>query len=195
MSMKSLLENPTTSVEGPKELPAGQYKAQIVSVDVLPFIWLKSGRYGKGYVPTIQLLEPMFTGDPEIDDEWQKKLDDFGDWSAKKFNWTIPPKESENRPRQMSISAINFSLIKCDAELNDLDYDEQLFRFYISAEKSKTGEEGGFAVEVLGLSGKDKSILDLIKETEGRELIVDLAYDNPEPPYSPRLQCVGAQAA
>ena len=200
MSLKNLLENPTSSIEPPKELPAGQYKATIVGVDVLPFIWPKSGRYGKGVAPVIQLLEPILTGDPEIDDEWQKKLDAFGDWTAKKLSWTIPAKESENRPKQMAISAINFTLIKCDSELNDVDYDDQLWRFFLSAAKSKTGEASGFAVDVLGLSGTntdgtDKSILDLIHEMEGAELIVDLQYDNPEPPYSPRLQCVGAQAA
>jgi hypothetical protein len=195
MSLKSLLENPTTSIEPPKEIPAGQYRAQIIAADILPFIWQKSGRFGKGVAPVIQLLEPILTGDPEIDNEWQAKLDAYGDWRSKQLSWTIPAKESENRPKQMAISAINFSLIKCDPELNDVDYDDGLWRFYLSADKSKTGEEAGFAVDVLGLTGTNKSILDLINEMEGRELIVDLQFDSPEPPYSPRLQCVGAQAA
>lgn len=195
MSIKNLLENPTSSIEGPKDLPAGQYKAVIVATDVLPFIWQKSGRFGKGVAPVIQLIEPILTGDPEIDTEWQAKLDAYGDWRNKKWSWTIPAKEADNRPKQMAISAINFSLIKCDADLNDVDFDEGLWRFYISAEKSKTGEESGFVVDVLGMSGVGKSILDLVNEMEGKELIVELQYDSPEPPYSPRLQCVSAQAA
>jgi hypothetical protein len=195
MSMKSLLENPTTAIEPAKEIPSGQYRCSVVAVDVLPYAWVKSGRFGKGVVPTIQLVEPILTGDTEVDDEWVKKLDAFGDWRSKKLNWAIPAKESENRPRQMAIAAINFSLIQCDSEFNDLDYDAQLWRFYLSAEKSKTGEESGFAVDVLGLSGKGKTIMDLINEMEGREFIIDLQYDSPEPPYSPRLQAVGAQAA
>lgn len=195
MSIKNLLENPTTSIEGPKEIPSGQYRAVVVAADILPFVWKKSGRFGKGVAPVIQLLEPILTGDEEIDSEWNAKLDAYGDWRAKKLSWTIPAKESENRPKQMSISAINFPLIQCDAELNDIDFDQGLWRFYLSAEKSKTGEESGFAVDVLGLTGKGKSILDLVNEMEGRELIVDLQFDNPEPPFAARLQCVAAQAA
>lgn len=184
MDLNSLLNTSSATFTRPPQFPAGHYKVQIVRYDLLPFHWNKSNQDGLMYVPTIQPVEVIQTGDATLDAEQEQALEAYGDWTKREFQFAYTRKDDNRRMAQ--VSEINFPLIETDADGTPVAVMErQAARFHVVPEKNN-GQEGGFVHDILGLSfPQGASISELCEATLNKFFIVNFEYENNQDPARP----------
>lgn len=178
-SIKDALSSATTGdIKAPARFPAGNYVAVIVEPELLPFYWPKRGTYGLAYTPRFRCVRSIEVEDdsnPELAEEQQTKLDEFGDWTNREFQFAFNNQNYTPPRRTAIISDVNFPLIETDSDGNFVSFMENmLWRFYM-----KEGDaEQGFVHDVLGLSyEKDTPLDEVIEDTKGRQFQVQLEYE------------------
>jgi hypothetical protein len=184
MDLKSLLETSTATFTRPPQFPAGHYKVQITRYDFLPFEWAKKGTFGLMYVPTIQPVEVILSGDENVDAEQNRALEEYGDWTKREFQFAYTKKEDNRRMAQ--VSEINFPLFETNQDGSEgRIMERQAARFHVTPEKNQ-GQEGGFIHDVLGLSfPQGASVGDLAEATLNKFFIVNFEYEENQDPQRP----------
>ena len=185
-NMKDLLKSNAASFKAPSRFPAGNYVVTIVSYDMLPFAWKKSGTKGLAYVPTIRPVSCVELDDdsnPDLQQEQQTALDKYGDWTAKEFQFAYTSRETN--ARMAAVSEINFPLIECDDDMEPQGIlEKHAWRFYL---REDDGTQQGFVHDVLGLDYPDGEELGtILEDTVGKKLMVNFDYEqNPNDPTRP----------
>lgn len=197
MDLKSLTSFNSSSVTLPPQFPPGTYKCQIVAYDWLPYSWKGGAVTGIAYVPKLQIVDVIPTGDPDIDQEQQDKLDAFGDWTHKTFQFDIAAKD--DKPRRAGVSAVNFQVFDTDEIGGDpTGFAKGAFRFHV-APAANNGVEAGFVHDVLGLSFPDGApVVEIAEATLNKFLIAQFEFEEQQDErYAPRLHIVdkGVSAA
>jgi hypothetical protein len=178
MNLSDLLKTNTAAFKEPPKFPAGLYEMVITGYDLLPFSWRKSGKFGLAYVPTVRAIRSIEADDqsnPELAAEQQAKLDEFGDWTKREFQFAYSD-QSTNPPRRVAtISEINFPLIETDASGSPIGFMENMaWRFYLR----KDGQQSGFVVDKLGLDYPEGAELETIMEdTVGKTFLAQFEYE------------------
>ena len=185
-SIKDLLKTAGSSIKAPVRFPAGNYVMQIVSFDMLPFSWKKSGTHGLAYVPTIRPVSCVEMDDdsnPELQKEQTELLEKYGDWTNKEFQFAYTSRDTNTR--MSAVSEINFPLIETDESHEDAIgiLDKHAWRFYIR----EGDKEQGFLHDILGLSFPEDTDLDTMMEaTINQKFMVSFIYEpNPNDPTRP----------
>jgi hypothetical protein len=184
--IKSLLKTSVSSFKAPPRLPAGNYVVAIVSYDLLPFHWAKSGTSGLSYVPTIRLTSSIEADDdsnPELQAEQQAALDKFGDWTSKQYTFSYKDKESGKL--MAGVSEINHPLLETDSDGEVIGVLERFaWRLYL---REDDGTEKGFIHDILNLSFPEGTPLgDALEATIGKKFIVSFGYEpNSKDPSRP----------
>lgn len=189
MDLKSLTGFNTSSATLPPQFPAGTYKCQIIAYEWLPYVW-KSGVSGISYVPKIQIVDVIPTGDKEMDEEHMAKLDTFGDWNRKTFQFDIPAKDE--KPRRAGVSAINFNIFETSELGGDITgLTKGAFRFHITPAHNN-GVEAGFVHDILGLSFPEGGeIVDIAEATLNQFFVAQFEFEEQQDErYAPRLKIV-----
>ena len=139
-----------------KELPAADYKVQIVEAEPLTAYWKPNPAKGRGatyllvYVPKLRIVDVLMTGDPELDAEIKTQLDRFGDWKGFEFRFTQLQEVPGHEKKLLcaGISPVNFTLAECNAGWDGVkEYSRGLPRFYTSSDKN--GNQSGFVADKL----------------------------------------------
>jgi hypothetical protein len=153
---------------------------------MLSFFWKKSGVHGLAYVPTIRpvsCIEADDDSNPDLQSEQLAKLNEFGDWTNKEFQFAYTPKETQQK--MAAVSAVNFPIIETD-ERGDVVgiLDKHAWRFYL---RSDNGDQQGFVVDVLGLDYPNGEELGtILEDTVGKKFIATFGYEaNPNDPTRP----------
>jgi len=180
MNLSDLLKTNTAQFKEPPRFPAGLYEMVIIGYDLLPFFWKKSNRYGLAYTPTVRAVRSIEADDqanPELAAEQQAKLDEFGDWTNKEFQFAYTDRNSDPPKRVATISEINFPLIETDAEGNMIGLMESMiWRFYLR--DPQTGQQSGFVADILGMDYPNGEELETVMEaTVNRRFIAQFEYE------------------
>jgi len=147
MDIKDLLSLDTTSVKEPPKWPAGNYRLKI-SGYIIGSSTSKNnaGAQGVGFsCQAVSCFEADDLEQPELAARITAKLEEFGDWTAKEHSWNYKDKEDPNELHLLGFCPLNFLLVTAEGEPHPAAY-----RFYLR--DPATGEESGFAHDVLGLT-------------------------------------------
>jgi hypothetical protein len=183
MNIKDLLKTNVAEFKAPPRFPAGLYEMVIVQYELLPFYWKKSNVHGLAYVPTFKAISSIEADDasnPELADQQQKLLADFGDWTKKEFCYAYMDRNSEPPRKVATVSEVNFPLIETDAEGNGVGMMENMaWRFYLR-ENQPDGSviQSGFVHDKLGLDYPDGAELEQIfEDTVNQRFLAQLEYE------------------
>ena len=177
MKIADILKTNASSFKAPTRFPAGNYIVVIVSYDMLPFFWKKSGIHGLAYVPTIRpvsCLEADDDSNPDLQKEQLEALNAYGDWTAKDFQFAYTSRETN--AKMAAVSEINFPIIECDSAGAPVGIlEKHAWRFYL---RGDNGEQQGFVVDTLGLSYPDGEELGtILEDTIGKRFLASFAYE------------------
>jgi len=185
-SIKDLLKTTGSSIQAPVRWPAGNYIVQIISYDLLPFTWKRSGTHGLAYVPTIRAVASVEMDDdsnPELQKEQTDLLEKFGDWMNKEHQFAFNSKDTNTR--MAAVSQINFPLIETDEAHEEAIgiLDKHAWRLYMR----DGDQEQGFLHDTLGLSFPEGTELDtMLEATINQKFMVSFVYEpNPNDPTRP----------
>jgi hypothetical protein len=185
MNIADLLKTNASSFKAPTRFPPGTYKVVVVSYDMLPFFWKKSGIHGMSYCPVIRPISCVELDDdsnPDLQSEQAALLEAFGDWTAKEFQFAYTSRDTNQK--MAGVSEVNFPLVECDEQGNAVGILEKMaWRFYLN----ENGQQQGFVVDVLGLDYPDGEELGTIMEdTVGKTFMAEFALEaNPNDPTRP----------
>jgi len=177
MKIADLLRTNAAAFKAPSRFPEGNYVVVIVSYDMLPFFWKKSGVHGLAYVPTIRpvsCIEADDDSNPDLQKEQLAALETFGDWTAKEFQFAYTSRETN--AKMAAVSEINFPLVETDERGDVVEIlDKHAWRFYL---RSDNGQQQGFVVNVLGLDYPNGEELGtILEDTVGKKFIATFAYE------------------
>ena len=177
-NLNDLLTTSTSNFKAPPRFPEGLYEVIITAYELLPFHWKKSATSGLSYVPTIRPIRSIEADDednPEVAEEQRAKLEEYGDWARKEFNFAYTDNNQSPPQRVATIAEINFPLIETDESGEPVGIMEKhAWRFH----RIENGVEEGFVHDVLGLSYPDGEALETIMEdTVNRKFIVQFEYE------------------
>ena len=199
-----------------KLLPAGDYLCQIIEAEVKHGYWKPnpskgtSARWFESYVPTIQIIDYVPSGDEDIDEAAKQALDNFGDWqgfkppsgSGRWVQMQEVPGYSEKVQCAGIANGLNFALIDTTPEWAAMkEVAGSGPRFYNSC--NAQGEVGGFVVETLSTDQSEhippeisvQPLGEVIEATKGCFLIVSLKIEeDPTGQYDPKVVCDGTRA-
>lgn len=176
-AIKDLLKTNASTFKAPPRFPAGNYVVTIVSYDMLPFAWKKSGTHGLSYVPTIRPLSCVEADDesnPELQKEQQEMLEKYGDWTSKEFQFAYTSRDTNQRMAQ--VNEVNFPLIETDEDFNPQGIlEKHVWRFY---QREDDGTEQGFVPDILNLTYPEGAELgDILEDTVGKKFMVSFVYE------------------
>lgn len=196
-----------------KLLPAGEYLCQIIEAELKHGYWKANPEKNRGprwmevYVPTIQLVDVVPTGDPDIDEAMMNQLEVFGDWKGYK-----PPNGSGRWMQMQTVPGFN-DKVQCAGIANGLNYimaettpewaamkelASSAPRFYTS--QNSQGQVDGFVNKVLSTSpdqhvppvSEQMKLDEIIAATKGCFLQVSLKVEeDPSGEYEPKIVCDG----
>ena len=186
MKIADLLKTNASSFKAPSRFPEGNYVVVITSYDMIPFFWKKSGVHGLAYVPTIRpvsCIEADDDSNPDLQSEQLAKLNEFGDWTAREFQFAYTFRDTQQK--MAGVSAVNFPIIETDERGDVIGIlDKHAWRFYL---RSDNGDQQGFVVDVLGLDYPNGEELGtILEDTVGKKFIATFGYEaNPNDPTRP----------
>lgn len=203
-----------------KTLPKGDYLCQIVEADILHGYWKPNppkrpkARYFEVYVPTIEIIDFVPSGDEELDNELAAALEAF-DENWKGFRpgsmpgsgrW-VQPQEVPGHDKKVLCAGIanglNFALAETTQDWEQfIEFAGEATRFYTSA--NTHGEPDGFVVKKLSSDPTNFTPLaitsgmpldQIIEATKGAYLIVSLDIESdPEGKYDDKVVVAGTEA-
>lgn len=195
-----------------KLFPKGDYLCQITEAELMHGYW--KGNPSKGtkprwfevYVPTIEIVDYVPSGDEDIDAETMKLLENFGDWKGYKpprgsGRWTQMqqvPGFNDKVPCAGIANGLNFALAETTPEWESMtELSSQAPRFYTS--QNAQGNVDGWVVKVLSTDpenhtpptiSSDTPLAEIIEATKGCYLIVSLDHEQDEKgEYEPKVIC------
>lgn len=197
-AISDLLKMPSASIEQ-KSFPAGSYVCQIIEAEPMRFYWGKSAQWGFMYVPRIEVVDVVPTGDPDLDADQMAALERFGDWQGFKKRYTMRleiPGHNDKVECGGIANNLNFPLFLTSPQWEELaGVHLQASRFYISADKSPTGVASGFIVDVLGLTPESGADMEsIISSTIDQKFVVEFVITQNNPDYPPRLEVANTSA-
>lgn len=201
-----------------KYLPAGDYLCQIVEADILHGYWKPKppdrprARYFDSYVPTIEIVDFVKSGDAELDDQLETALVQFDE------NWKgfRPPTGSGRWVQGQEVpgydkrvlcagiaNGLNFALAEATEGWESFEsFASQATTFYTS--ENSHGEQDGFVMKKLSTDPtvftppdvtKGAPLSAIIEATKGCFLIVSLGIeDDPTGKYEPKVVVSGTEA-
>ena len=220
MSSISEMLTADTSALVRKYLPAGDYLCQIVDADILHGYWKPKppdrprARYFDSYVPTIQIVDFVKTGDPELDTQLEQDLQKFDE------NWKgYRPGSMTNSGRWAQgqeipgydkkvlcagiANGLNFALAEAtEGWASFKEFSTQAPNFYTS--QNSHGEQDGFVMKKLSTDPDTFTppeitpgtpLGEIIEATKGCFLIVSLGLEeDAEGKYEPKVTVNGTEA-
>jgi len=191
-----------------KLFPAGDFLCQIVEAEIMDGYYKGSQKWFTAYVPSIEVVDYIPTGDEDIDQETLAELENFGDWKGYKLGnskgrWTMstqPPGYEEKVICANPISANNlqFELAEATPKWEHLkSYSEQISRFFDSkrmsgfvVEKLSTDPESFIPIELSEevLNASDM-LIQIINLTKGTYVGVSLKHEQNDPKYPTKVVC------
>jgi len=195
-----------------KLFPAGDYLCQIIEAEVKHGYWKPNppdrpqARWFEVYVPTIEVIDYVPTGDEDIDAATKKALENFGDWkgfrpprgtanSGRYTQWREIPGYDKKIECAGIANGLNYDLVEATPNWEaKIDYAQSVARFYNSC--NAQGEVAGFVHDVLS-TDKDTHIppvtealpiAEVINATKGCFLVVTFVHQQDDPKYDPKLE-------
>jgi len=209
--MSAISELLTTSPEAfvNKLLPKGDYLCQIIEAELMHGYWKANppkrpkARWFEAYVPTIEIIDVVPTGDEDIDAEQMAALEAFGDWKGYK-----PPKDKgrwvqpqdipgyDDKVTCAGMAFINFVLAETTEEWEAMTkLADSAHRFYTS--KNSQGNPDGWVIKTLSTDPEthtppaidsDTGLAEVIEATKGCYLVVSIGHEqDEEQKYEPKL--------
>ena len=197
-----------------KMLPKGDYLCQIVEAELLHGFWKgnpsagKKPRWFEAYVPTIEIIDYIPSGDDDIDAETLTALENFGDWKGYQppngsGHWVqmqqVPGFNDKIKCAGMAFG-LNFILAETTPEwVSMIELASSAARFFTS--QNARGEVDGWVVKTLSTDPEsltppeieaNTSLPDIIERTKGCYLIVTIDHEQDEKgEYEPKVICDG----
>jgi len=218
MSKKHDILNADTSGLVAKVLPKGDYLCQIIEADIMKGYWKPNppkrpkARFFKAYVPTIEIVDFVRSGDPEVDADLEEALNQFDEnWkgyrpgspkNSGRFTMAQTIDGYDDRVRCAGIAnGLNFVIGEYSPDWEDFTgFADEATRFYTSA--NTHGEVDGF-VKRLSTDPENftppeftagMTIADVIEATKGCYLIVTFGIrSDPEGKYDDQTEVVGTE--
>lgn len=196
-----------------KLFPAGEYLCQIVEAEIKHGYWKpnpsknRAARWMETYVPTIEIVDVVPSGDEDIDAALVTALDNFGDWKG------FRPPSGSGRWVQMQTVPGYEDKIQCAGIANGLNYiladstpewaglkeiAPSATRFYTS--QNSQGNIDGFVHKILSTDVEAheppvstvEPLLKVVEATKGCFLLVTLRIEeDPTGEYDPKVVCDG----
>lgn len=160
MDLNDLLNVDVSTFKKPPLFPEGTFKMVITAYDRINFFWPKTNTKGQSYVPTLQAVESVEaeSEDEEVANEMRTKLEDFGDWTKRKFRGAYTKDDME----LAFGGVVNFPIFECDSGWNPVSVMRSISRFYVRDKES--GEQTGFVYDILGLDYPEGAPLGQVME-------------------------------